>query len=128
MQSSFYIYRFEPPAFIEFSTDFQPVREIPFSIPPHCGLFNTFPAPIGGFIAIELSCPNGQTVLLLATDTATVSQPISDSDSHFLAWVSDGSAAYLKIDSLGSPRVLRVSTDGAQEVIPITEFTYDLAA
>ena len=79
-------------------------------------------------MAVELSCPNGQTVLFLNTDTASTTQPIPDSDSHFLAWTFDGSAAYLKVDSLGSPRVLRVSTDGAQEVVPITEFTYDLAA
>ena len=127
LQTSFYVYRFDPPAFIEFSTDFQPIREIPFSIPPHCGLFNTFPAPLGAFLAVELSCPNGQTVLFLDTDSASAHQPISDSDSHFLAWTSDGSAAYLKVDSLGSPRVLRASTDGVQEVIPITEYTYDLA-
>jgi dipeptidyl aminopeptidase/acylaminoacyl peptidase len=128
LQASFYAYRFDPPAFMEFSIDFQPVREIPFSLPPNCGLFNTFPAPLGAFMAIELSCPNGQTVLFLDTNTAAVTQPISDSDSHFLAWMLDGSAAYLKVDSLGSPRVLRVSPDGAQEVLPITEFTYDLVA
>jgi len=113
---------------MEFSTDFQPVREIPFSLPPSCGLFNTFPAPLGAFLAIELSCPSGQTVLLLDTNTAAVTQPIPDSDSHFLAWTFDGSAVYLKADSLGNPKALRVATDGAQEVIPITEFTYDLAA
>jgi dipeptidyl aminopeptidase/acylaminoacyl peptidase len=57
-----------------------------------------------------------------------VTQPISDSDSHFLAWTLDGSAAYLKVDSLGSPRIVRVATGGAQIVLPIVEFTYDLAA
>jgi hypothetical protein len=128
LQASFYAYRFDPPAFMEFSTDFQPVREIPFSLPPNCGLFNTFPAPLGAFLAIELSCPNGQTVLFLDTNNSAVTQPVSGSDSHFLAWILDGSAAYLKVDSLGSPKVLRVSTDGAQEVLPIPEFTYDLAA
>src|SRR5690349_24707661 len=125
-QISFYAYRFEPPAFVEFSTDFQPVREIPFSLPPNCGLFNTFPAPFGAFLAIELSCPNGQTVLVLDTNTSAVTQPVPDSDSHFLAWAFDGSAAYLKANSLGSPEVLRVATGGAHEVLPITEFTYDL--
>ncbi|MDQ3006380.1 MAG: hypothetical protein M3R47_13485 [Chloroflexota bacterium] len=135
LQTSFYVYRFDPPAFIEFSEEFQPVGEIPFSIPPNCGLFNTFPAPVGPFIAIELNCPNGQTVLYLDTSTSLsagpesdpVTQPVTDSDSHFLAWTPDGKAAYLKIDSLGNPRVVRADTAGAQELIPITEFTYDLA-
>lgn len=128
LQTRLYVYRFDPPAFIEFTEEFQTASEIPFAIPPNCGLFNVFSAPIGKLIAIELSCPNGQTVLFLDTDTSSVIQPISDSDSHFLAWTFDGNAAYLKIDSLGSPRIARVSPDGIEEVLPITEFTYDLAA
>src|SRR5688572_2960997 len=89
LQTSFYLYRFDPPAFIEFSEDFQAAGEIPFSIPPHCGLFHVFPAPVGKFMAVELSCPNGQTVLFLDTNTAAVIQPVSDVDSHFLAWTFD---------------------------------------
>jgi Tol biopolymer transport system component len=87
-----------------------------------------FPAPLGNVLAVELSCPNGQTVVLLDTDTASVTQPIRDSDSHFLSWGMDGRAVYLKIDSLGSPGVIRVSSDGAQASMAVTEFTYDLAA
>jgi hypothetical protein len=128
LQTAFYIYRFEPPALLEFSSEFQLTREIPFSTPPDCGLFNMFPAPLGKYMAIEWSCPNGQTVLLLDADTASVVQPIRDSDSHFLAWQMDGKAVYLKIDSLGSPGVIRASTDGPQKSIPVTEFTYDLTA
>lgn len=102
--------------------------EIPFAIPPHCALFDVFPAPLGPYLAVELSCPNGQTILFLDTGTQSASQPVLDSDSHFLAWTPDGEAAYLKIDSLGSPRVVRVLTDGRQDPLPLTEFTYDLAA
>ncbi|HEX5809248.1 MAG TPA: hypothetical protein VFY25_11320, partial [Anaerolineales bacterium] len=86
-----------------------------------------FPAPIGTFMAIELNCPNGQTVLFLDTESAAFRQPIPDSDSHFLAWTPDGKAAYLKVDSLGNPRVLRVFTEGKQESIQVPAFTYDLA-
>src|SRR5215208_3857739 len=71
-QTTFYIYRFNPPAFIEFSKGFQAIGDVPFSIPPNCGLFNVFPSPIGKFMAIELSCPNGQTVLFLDSNTAAV--------------------------------------------------------
>lgn len=78
-------------------------------------------------MAVELSCPNGQTVLFLDTTTASVTQPVPESDSHFLAWTFDGNAAYLKIDSLGNPQVIRAATDGGQDLIPITGFTYDLA-
>jgi len=126
-QTSLLIYRFDSPAFLEYNKDFQLTREIPFSIPPNCGLFNTFPAPSGPFLLIELSCPNGQTVLFLNLETTSVSQPVTDTDSHFLAWTSDAESVYLKVDSLGSPRIVRVETDGAQEFIPITEFTYDLS-
>ena len=123
-----YVYRFEPSAFIEFSKDFQKVKEIPFDVPLYCGLLNTFPAPIGKYILIELNCPNGQTVLFLDTDSSAVTQPITDSDSHFLTWRFDGNAAFLRVDSLGNPQVFRVSPDGTRELIPNTEFTYDLAS
>jgi Tol biopolymer transport system component len=128
-QTAFYIYRFEPSAFIEFSKDFQRIKEIPFDVPLHCGLLNTFPAPIGKYILIELNCPNGQSVLFLDTDSSAVTQPIADSDSHFLAWPPDGKAAYLRVDSLGNPQIARVAADpdGKNDFIPITEFTYDLA-
>jgi len=125
---SLIVYRFDPPAFLEYSEDFQLTKEIPFSIPPNCGLYHTFSAPIGQFLLIELNCPNGQTVLFLDTVTASVSQPVTDSDSHFLAWTSDGRSAYLKVDSLGSPQIIRVYTGGTKETIHITEFTYDLSA
>ena len=75
---------------------------------------------------MELNCPNGPTVLILDTDTGATTQPISDSDSHFLAWTPDGKAAYLKVDSLGKPHIARVATDGKKEMIPVNEFTYDL--
>ena len=127
LQTSLVIYRFDPPTFLEYNKDFQLTRAIPFSIPPNCGLFNTFPAPSGPLLLIELSCPNGQTVLFLNLDTASVSQPVTDTDSHFLVWTSDGESVYLKVDSLGSPRVIRVKTDGAQESIPVAESTYDLS-
>lgn len=137
LQPALYIYRFNPPALVEFSEDFQLVKEIPFSIPPHCGLFNLFPAPIGKFMAIELNCPNGQTVLYVDVVSAAVTQPVTDTDSHFLAWTPDGDAVYLKIDSLGNARVIRafastastapLSATSKQDLIPITEFTYDLS-
>ena len=127
-QTIFYIYRFDPPALLEFSEEFQVIDEVPFSLPPNCGLFNTFPAPVGKFMAIELSCPNGQMVLLLDTDTFSIIQPIRDSDGHFLSWAPGGKSIYLKADSFGTPHVARVYTDGAIDLIPISEFTYDLAS
>jgi dipeptidyl aminopeptidase/acylaminoacyl peptidase len=133
LETTLIVYRFDPPAFIEYSADFQPVKEIPFSIPSSCGLNNTFAAPVGATLAVELNCPNGQTVLFLDTlsslsaDSASVTQPVSDTDSHFLAWTSDGKAAYLKVDSLGSPDIIRVYTDGARDILAINEFTYNLA-
>ena len=133
-QTSLLIYRFDPPTFIEYSLTYEPVNEIPFSIPPNCGLNNTFPAPIGSYLMIELNCPNGQTVLFLDTSTslsansASVTQPVTASDAHFLAWTSDGKAAYLKVDSLGAPQVIRAYADGAKDILAIPDFTYDLSA
>lgn len=128
-QTVFYVYRPQPSVFLEFSTDFQPIREIPFSVSPGCGLLNLFPSPAGRFLLIELSCPNGQTVLLLDMDNALVTQPITDSDSHFLAWMGNGKSIALRLDSLGDPHIVRLNVDTRQvEVIPVSEFTYDFAA
>jgi hypothetical protein len=126
-QTSLYIYRFDPPAFVQFSSDFQPVHEIPFSIPRDCSLLDIYPAPLGKYLFIELNCPNGQTVLFLKMDSGSVTQPITDTDSHFLAWTSDGKAAYLKIDSLGNTHIARVDIQGSNEFIPVPAFTYDLS-
>ena len=134
LETALLVYRFEPSAFVEYSVDFQPIKEIPFSIPPSCGFNNAYSAPVGKFLAVELNCPGGQAVLFLdASSTlsaisASVAQPVTDSDSHFLAWTSDGKAAYLKIDSLGSPQIIRVYTDGARDILAVNEFTYDLSA
>ncbi|HJS18742.1 MAG TPA: hypothetical protein VJ785_08335 [Anaerolineales bacterium] len=132
-QTSIFVYRFDPPAFVEFSADFQPIDEIPFSIPLNCSLFDVFPAPFGKFLLIELSCPSGQTVLFLDTssslnsDSGSVTQPVTDSDSHFLAWESDGMSVYLKVDSLGEARVIRAYTDGRHRDVNLSSWTYDLA-
>ncbi len=126
-QTSLYIYRFNPPAFVQFSNDFQARHEIPFSVPRDCSLLDVYPAPVGKYLLIELNCPNGQTVLFLDTDSGSVTQPITDTDSHFLAWTNDGKAAYLKIDSLGNTHIARVDANGKIDFIPVTAFTYDLS-
>jgi hypothetical protein len=127
LQTTFYIYRFNPPAFVEYSNDFQSIKEIPFSIPLHCGLLNTFPAPLGKHMLIELNCPSGQTILFLDTEAGTTTQPITDSDSHFLAWTPDGKEVYLRVDSLGNAHIARVDANGRNDPVPVTEFTYDLS-
>jgi len=127
IQTSFYFFRLDPPALIEFSTEYQPIKEIPISIPINCGLLNIFPSPIGQFMAVELNCPNGQTVLFLDVESASVIQPVTKFDSHFLAWTPNGKAAYLKVDSLGDAHVVRAFAEGRDEFIPITELTYDLS-
>lgn len=78
-------------------------------------------------MAIELNCPNGQTVLYLNVESATITQPITDSDSHFLAWTSSGDAAYLKVDSLRNARVIRADTNGKQKETEISPWMYDLS-
>jgi dipeptidyl aminopeptidase/acylaminoacyl peptidase len=126
--NAFYVFRFSPPALIELSDDFRPTAELPLTLPPECGLFDVFPAPRGTFLAVELSCPSGQTVLFLDLETGALSGAFPEADSHFLAWTNDGKAIFLRADSLGNPRIVRAYPDGAHEFIPITELTYDLAA
>jgi Tol biopolymer transport system component len=127
VRAALYVFRFDPPALVELSADDKPVHQIPFSMPAGCGLYDLFPSPRGAYLAMELNCSFGQAVLWVNTDIGEVKQAFTKSDSHFLAWMPDGEAIYLKVDSLGSPRILRVSVDGRQDFVPITELTYDLA-
>jgi len=60
-------------------------------------------------------------------ETGSATQPVTASDAHFLAWTSDGKSAYLKVDSLGVPRIIRADVNGDHDEIPIPEYTYDLA-
>jgi Tol biopolymer transport system component len=126
-QTSLTIYRLNPPAFVEFSGDFETVKEIPFSVPPSCSLLDVFPAPVGKYLLIELGCPNGQTVLFLDSMSGSVTQPVTETDSHFLAWMNDGKSAYLKVDSLGNTHIVRMNIQGGSEFIPVVAFTYDLS-
>ncbi len=126
-RAALYVFRFDPPALVELSADYEPIHEIPFSVPGGCDLNNVQPAPRGAYLAVELNCAFGQTVLSVNTDSGEVKQAFTKSDSHFLAWTPDGEAIYLKVDSLGDPRILRAGLDGRQDFVPITELTYDLA-
>ena len=126
-QPSLYIYRLQPPTFVQLAGDFQLVNEIPFSIPPDCMLMDVFPAPIGSLLLVELNCPNGQTVLFLDTDSGAVTQPVAETDSHFLAWAPDGKYVYLKVDSLGAARLVRTDKTGRLRNLEITGWTYDLS-
>jgi Tol biopolymer transport system component len=76
---------------------------------------------------IELDCPNGQTVLFLDTKYGSTTQPIHDTDSHFLAWSGDGQSAYLKVDSLNSGRIVRIYTNGRRQELSVTGWAYDLS-
>jgi Tol biopolymer transport system component len=122
-----YVYRLDPPAFLELDTAWKQVREIPFVIPQGCDLGGVHAAPRGPRLAIELACPFGPAVLFLDVQTGTVGQPITDSDSHFLAWEPDGQAIYLRINSINRPRIIRLALAGDQDEVPVSELTYDLA-
>jgi dipeptidyl aminopeptidase/acylaminoacyl peptidase len=86
-----------------------------------------FPSPRGNYLALELSCSFGQTVLFLDSETGSLAPAYPEADSHFLAWAADGAAMFLKVDSAGNPRIIRASTTFSADLVPITELTYDLA-
>jgi Tol biopolymer transport system component len=124
---AFYVFRLNPPALLQLSSDYKRSSEIPISIPAECALSNLYSSVHNPSIAIELNCSFGQTVLWVNTRTGELKQAYVDSDSHFLAWTGDGTAVYLKVDSQGNSHIIRTSPDGTQVWIPITARTYDLA-
>jgi hypothetical protein len=74
---------------------------LPLSFPPDCRLYNLYPSPRGIFLALELSCSFGQTVLFLESETAALAQAFPEADSHFLAWTADSNGIlYISVDLL----------------------------
>lgn len=100
------------------------------NLPPGCAVWSLHPAPRGGTLAIELSCASGPAVVVLEPDSPEM-RPIIDepgADSHFLAWDADGQSIYLKIDSLGNARIVRVDVgSGKLKELPLPATTYDLS-
>ncbi len=93
-----YTFRLQPPAVVELSAAGQMVKEIPISVPAGCEVDSLFAPPQGIVLAMELSCSFGQAVVWLNTASGVLTQPVTDSDSHFMAWTPDGTAVYLKVE------------------------------
>ncbi len=126
-RSSLYVFRLDRPALVELDSEDKPVREIPITIPEGCGLEDVSAPARGADLAIELSCPFGQAVAVVNTLTGALRQPVTDSDSHFLAWSANGGSLYLKVNSINRPQIVRIASGGPPIPLPISELTYDLA-
>jgi dipeptidyl aminopeptidase/acylaminoacyl peptidase len=131
-----YVFRPSPPALLKLSADLMTIeRETPLSLPQDCSLGGLHPSPQRDRLIAEALCTNGPNSLLLDPVTGTLTPLISDSDvdSHFLSWGADDVSVYLRIDSLGDPRIVKVdlsrlpTPDSPITNYPITNYTYDLA-
>ncbi len=124
---SLYVTQTEPSALLELAEDGRIIREIPVTIPDGCALDNVFAPPAGRTLAIELRCAFGQAVVWLDAENGRMNQPVTDSDSHFLAWAPDGQSAYMKVNTMSQPRIMRVPLIGKPVNVPITELAYDVS-
>lgn len=125
-----YIFRASPPALLQLSADLTAVeRELPLSLPQDCVLDGLYPSPQRERLIAEMLCANGSNALAVDLATGAFTPLIAeDVDSHFLSWGADGASAYLRVDSLGDPRIIKVNMSQLQITnYPITNYTYDLA-
>ncbi len=122
-ESDLYVFVFSTSALIEYSSGFTIQRKIPLNLP--CPLTAIHPAPNKPRLALELACVNGPLVLVVDTDAGKVTTPFTDVDSHFLAWDFDGNL-YLRVDSLGDARLVRVTQNGDAKQFDLPAQTYDL--
>ncbi len=107
-----------------------PGRSVPLHVSSSCAIWDLRPAPRGRVIAVELDCGNGMTVMILDLDQETTSLPAAqfETDARFLAWMPDSEQAYLKIDTLGDPRVVLVDIrSNRAEELSFPSTLYDLA-
>ena len=121
------VFQLEPAALVELGVDSRMQRELPISVPDGCTVDNMFGPPVGATLAFELSCAFGQAVVWLDTDTGKLTQPVTDSDSHFMGWVPDGTATFLKVDTVNRPHVILAHLGGRPENVSITELSYDIS-
>lgn len=101
--------------------------ETRLSLPEACALEGLHPQPRGGALAAELACPGGAQVVSVDPHSGALAPVLEATpDSHFLAWGEQG--IYLRVDALGSPRVVYAALHSGETVeldIPVT--TYALA-
>jgi Tol biopolymer transport system component len=121
--SSLFVFRFAPPALLEFDADFSLARELPLNLP--CPLTATHAAPRGRYLALELECNNGPLVQIVDTLTGEVKTPFTDADSHFLAWDFEDDLI-LRVDALGNTRLVRVTPTGRADPFDLPAQTYDM--
>ncbi|RJP51226.1 MAG: hypothetical protein C4583_09140 [Anaerolineaceae bacterium] len=122
-ESSLYVFRFTPPALLEYDSNFDIAREIPLNLP--CPLTSAHAAPRGRSIALELACTNGPLVQIVGVDSGEIQTPFADVDSHFLAWDFETNL-YLRVDALGNTRLERVTFDGESDQFDLPAQTYGL--
>ncbi len=92
-----------------------------------CVPWSLDPSPGGPYAALELACSGGPTVLLLDLTSGETRPLMETLDSRFLAWAADGDSLYLRLDSLGTPRLVRAAVNGKLKELPLTGFTYSLS-
>ncbi|MGC8857027.1 MAG: TolB family protein [Anaerolineae bacterium] len=119
--------RLSPPALVEFANE-KEIAQLPLNLP--CPPQALSPAPEGPFVVIEVMCAYGPVALLLDVEKAELTPLFAEParDSRFLAWSADGQRIYLRVDSLGNPRVIAVERATLRsQTLPVPEFVYDLA-
>lgn len=130
-EAALYVFNPARGALLQMGADLVTIgREIPLNLPAPCSLAQLYAAPGGERLAAEMNCPSGPLALLINPATATVQPLLRDAsvDSHFLAWGADGRTAYLRVDSLGDPRILAVDAVSLHpKRLPLDPYTYDLA-
>ncbi len=105
-----------------------PSTTLPFTLPAHCSVYNLYPNPAQPLLVVELLCGDQARVEIFDTQTGKTFIPVEETDSRFLAWTPDGRQIYLKADTLGNPKTLRVSApDGRVETLAFPATLYDLA-
>lgn len=103
-----YAIRSTPPTLILFTETFATQKEIPFDLPPDCGVWGDFPAPQGEWLALQLLCGEHEVGLALrpSDGEARWLLPPESYDSHIFAWESS-SSLLLRVDTISNPRIVR---------------------
>ena len=130
-QLEFYAIRLATPSLLRFSADLVPLEEIALNLPPRCSIWSSTASPQSAWLALQLVCDGSEIAWVqnINTRQSHILLPNDAADSHILAW-ADANTLYLRVDSLGNPRIILAdirSADFFSTRLPFTVYHMDSA-
>jgi Tol biopolymer transport system component len=129
--ANFYAIRAQTPSIVQFSEGSGSFSETRLNLPPNCIIWSDHPSQQSDWLALQLVCNNNEVAWAqnLVTGKSLLLLPEQSADSHILAW-TDANMLYLRVDTLGNPRIMLADVRTGrffETQLPFTVYHMDVA-